>query len=48
MRPHPAQRIILGIGIAASLTCAAIVASAQPVDAPMPRPKPPITRIAGR
>ncbi|MGH2342597.1 hypothetical protein ACRC7T_14070 [Segnochrobactraceae bacterium EtOH-i3] len=45
---HPAQRLILGIGVAASLTCAAIVASAQPADAPMPRPKPPIIKIAGR
>lgn len=48
MRLHPAQRLILGISIAAALTCAAIVASAQPADAPMPRPKPPITKIAGR
>ena len=49
MRLHPAQRWIIRIGIAASLTCAAIVAaSAQPADVPMPRPKPPITKIAGR
>ena len=29
MRMHPAQRWIIRIGIAASLTCAAIVASAK-------------------
>ncbi len=40
MRLRPAQRWIIRIGVAASLTCAAIVASAQPADAPMPRPKP--------
>lgn len=49
MRLHHAQRWIIRVGVAASLTCAAIVAaSAQPADVPMPRPKPAITRIAGR
>lgn len=45
MRAHPARRLIFIASIAAVLICAAIVAaSARPVSAPMPRPKPvPIT-----